>query len=317
MGLRGSVSRAQAIGALAATAVALGSPAAAQTPMMKLRVGAVPIDSYAEFYYALDSNSFNKAGFDVEITPFTNGAAMAAAAAGGSIDIGMGDVVSTVNAIGHGVPFQLIGGGGLYSTTVPTTLLIVAKNSPITTAKGLEGQTVAVVSLVSLSSAAVKAWISKNGGDVDKVKFTELPFSQMGPAVARGTVGAAFLAEPALTAASADTQVLAKAYDAVAPEFLISIMFATKDWIAKNPDAAKRFVRTVYGVAVLANTHPEATAPILSKYTKLDMDRIKAMKRSLYATDLTAANLQPVLDAAAKYKVLDKEYKAADLIAAK
>lgn len=312
------LTRARALGTLAATlpAVSFASPLRAQTPQ-KLRLGAVAADTYGEFYYALDANSFAKAGFDVEITTFTNGAAMAAAAAGGSIDAGTGDVVATVNAIGHGVPFVLLAGGGLYTSGVPTTLLCVAKNAPIANAKGLEGQTVAVVSLVSLSSAAVKAWITAGGGDVSKVKFIELPFAQMGAAVARGTVAAALIAEPALTAASADVQTLGKAYDAVAPEFLISIVFATRDWVAKNPEASRRFVRVLYDMAKIANAHPEATAPILAKYTKLDMDHIHAMKRSQYATALVPAQLQPVLDIAAKYKVLDRSFNAADLIAGK
>src|SRR5665213_2244088 len=76
------ISRSEVLGVLAAGAAtaALPQPVRAQTVPFKLRVGSVPADTYAEGYYALDLGLFDKAGLSVEIIPFTNGAAMAAAA---------------------------------------------------------------------------------------------------------------------------------------------------------------------------------------------------------------------------------------------
>jgi len=311
-----TISRSQSLGVIAAGAAMLPQLARAQSAPVKLRVGSVPADTYAGGYYALDLGLFDKAGLSVEITPFSNGAAMAAAAAGGSIDLGVGDATELANGVSRGLPFVLIAGGGYYSTAAPTTTLCVAKSSPIARAADLEGQTVAVVSLVSLMSSGVKSWLTQNGADISKIHFVELPFPQMPPALTRGTIAAATLSEPIMSGALVtDAKILGKPYDAIAKQFLISDWFTTRDWLAKNGDAAKRFVGAIYDAARWANTHHDDSAAILSKYTKIDVDRIKHMNRCIYAVDLQAAMVQPVLDTAFKYKALETATSAATIIA--
>jgi NitT/TauT family transport system substrate-binding protein len=241
---------------------------------------------------------------------------MAAAAAGGSIDIGVGDATELANGVSRGLPFVLIAGGGLYTSSTPTTTLCVAKSSTIAKASDLEGQTVAVVSLVSLMSSGVKSWLTQNGADLSKIHFVELPFPQMPVALSRGTVAAAALSEPIMSGAlAADAKVLGKAYDAIASQFYISDWFTTRDWLAKNQDAAKRFVGVIYDTARWANAHHDESAVILAKYTKIDIDRLKRMNRCVYATDLRPAMVQPVLDTAFKYKALEAATNASTMIA--
>jgi NitT/TauT family transport system substrate-binding protein len=310
------LSRARALSLIAAGAAALPQAAAAQTAPVKLRVGSVAADTYAGGYYALDLGLFDKAGLSVEIIPFSNGAAMAAAAAGGSIDIGVGDATELANGVSRGLPFVLIAGGGLYSSAAPTTTLCISKTSTIAKASDLEGQTLAVVSLVSLMSSAVKSWLAQNGADVAKVRFVEMPFPQMPAALARGTLAAATLSEPIMSdAVAGDAKVFGKPYDAIAKQFLISDWFTTRDWLAKNTDAAKRFVGAVYDAARWANTHHDDSAAILSKYSKVDVERIKRMNRCVYATSLQPAMVQPVLDTAFKYKALETATNATTMIA--
>jgi hypothetical protein len=53
----------------------------------------------------------------------------------------------------------------------------------------------------------------------------------------------------------------------------------------------------------------------LAKYSKLDIDRIRAMTRISYGTAFGGPQIQPVLDIAYKYKQLDKPVNAKDIIA--
>jgi len=91
------LSRSRALGVIAAGAAMLPRMASAQSAPVALRMGSVAADTYAGGYYALDLGLFERAGLSVEITPFANGAAMAAAAAGGSIDVGIGDATELAN----------------------------------------------------------------------------------------------------------------------------------------------------------------------------------------------------------------------------
>jgi NitT/TauT family transport system substrate-binding protein len=311
-----TLSRSHALGIMATGAVLFPRMVSAQAAPVKLRVGSVPADSYAGGYYALDLGLFDKAGLSVEITPFANGAAMAAAAAGGSIDIGVGDATELANGISRGLPFVLIAGGGMYASAAPTTALCVAKSATITKASDLEGQNVAVVSLVSLMSSGVKSWLTQNGADVSKIHFVEMPFPQMPGALSRGVLSAATLSEPIMSdATGTDAKIFGKPYDAIAKSFNISDWFTTRDWLAKNPDVAKKFVGAIYEAARWANTHHDESAAILAKYTKVDVERIKRMNRSAYATDLQRNMVQPVLDTAFKFKSLTTATTAESMIA--
>lgn len=308
-------SRAQALALVGAGIAGAALPVRAGAQTVPLRAGAVAADTFGEAYYAADMGFFKAAGFDAEVTTFPNGAAMAAACAGGSIDVGAGEATELANGIARGLPFLIIAGGALYSSDAPTTLLCVQKTGPYRQAKDLEGQAIAVISLVSLNATAVKAWLVQNGADLGRVRFIELPPAEMPGALARGVVAAANFGEPVLTAAAADILPIGKPYDAVAKQFLISDWFTTRDWLARNPDAARRLVAVIYQTARWANEHRDLSAALLAKYTKMDLDRIRGMRRTAFATSLDRRLIQPVLDVAARYKQLPREFNADELIA--
>jgi NitT/TauT family transport system substrate-binding protein len=301
--------------ALVAAAPAAAFPRPARAQATPIRVGAVVADTYAEGLFASDSGFFTRAGLDVDVRVFPGSGAVAVAAAGNALDVGLTDAVVLANAINRGVPLVAIAGSGLYLPGEATALLCVGRDAPYKKAKDFEGQAVAVVTLVSISSTGVKAWFAKNGADLTKIRFIEMPFPEMPAAIARGSVAGAFLAEPTLSQA-ADVRILADTYAAIGNRFLISNWFTTRDWLARNPDLARRLVATIYLSARWANQHRDLTAPILVKYAKLDPEKVHAMRRCPYAvTALRPELLQPVLDAAARFKTIEHPVNAADLIA--
>jgi NitT/TauT family transport system substrate-binding protein len=309
------LSRSKALTALAGGAAAVAFPAVVRAQAPAIRVGGLFSDTFGMAYYAQDNGFFTKAGLNVQVMQFNNGSAQAEAAAGNSLDIGVGEATELANGAIRGLPFVIIAGGSLYNTNAPTTLLCVAKTSTIKTAKDLEGQTVAVPALVALTATAVKAWVVQNGADLSKVRFVEMPLSQMAEAVNRGTIAACHIGEPQLTAGSAVLTPIAKPYDAIAKQFLISDWFTTKDYLARNQDAVRRFVGAVYAAQRWANAHHDESLAILAKYAKYDLDRVRGMRRAAYATTVDVKLIQPVLDAGLKYGALQRQFNAADLIA--
>lgn len=291
------------------------SPALAQA-LPTVRVGTDPADTYAEAYYAQEMGFFKKAGLNVELVDFTVGAQIADAVAGGAIDIGIDNPVHLVQATSRGVPFEMIAGGALYSAKAVTTALCVAKDSPLRTAKDLEGKVIAISALKSVTDLAVKAWLTQNGAEPSKVQLVELAFSAMGPALARGTIAAATIAEPALTAATNTTaRVFARVYDAVAPQFLLSGWFTTQAYIQKNRAGTKKFVAAIYEAGRWANTHHDESAAILSDRSKVNVTTIRSMTRAYFADSLRASDIQSQLDGVYKFGLLDHRANANDMIA--
>jgi len=275
-------------------------------------MGAYPTDSYAQPFFALDQGFFRRAGLDVDLTVTP---AIMGALAAGALDVGIGDVIQVANPVNAGVDLAIFAGGGLYSTDAPTSLLCVARSSPIRVAKDLEGQTIAVVQLATMSALAVREWLRQSGVDLDKVRLVELPFAGMTAALGRGTIAAAMLAEPFLSDGVNEVRPLGKAYDAIAKSFYISTFMASRGWLVKNADAAKRVRQALHDASQWANSHRDDSAPILAKYAKLEVSRVRAMTRTTFATSLDERQMQPVLDVAYRYKQLTKPVNATDIIA--
>lgn len=266
-------------------------------------------DVDAQAFYAADLGIFKKYGINAEITLLRKGggAAAVAAIAGGAADIGEGDIVSVSNAHQRGIPIVLLAPSGIFRSTAPTTEMIVAKDSPIKSGKDLEGKSVALISPEGPSRIATNLWLEKSGAALDKVSFIEIPPVDMAAAVDRGTVAAAVINEPALVASTQGCcRVLANLFTSVGNTWQLNAWYASADWVAKNPALARNFAQAIREAAVWANNpanHAQSGA-ILSKYTPFPPDLLPKMNRATYGVALDPKTMQPLLDAALKYKAL-------------
>ena len=298
---------------LASAALALPVGAAAAT----LRVGATANDTYAQAYYAQDMGFFTKAGLDVTITTLRNGADVAAGIASGALDVGVSNPVQLASAITHGLPFVYFAGGAFYNSDVPTTVLCVAKESPLKNVKELEGKTIGLNALKDISGLGAQGYLTAHGADVSKVQFIEIAFAEMGPALQKGIIAAALISEPSLTVAkeAGYARPFADVFDAIAKRFYISGWFTVSSWYKSHVALAQQYASVMYETARWANGHQAESAAILEKYSKINPEAARQMARATYDTALNAAYLQPALQLAARAKLTDRLVTAAEMIA--
>jgi NitT/TauT family transport system substrate-binding protein len=298
---------------IAASIVAFGGVRAV-AQAARLRVAGPPNDSAAQAFYAADMGFFSKAGLNVDVDVIGNGGLIPGAIVAGSIDIGGISIPAAALAHEKHIPLFLVAPGAMYSSRSPTSVLLVAKSSTITSARDLNGKAIGVRDLTNPGSVAAKAWIDQNGGDSRTVHFLELPDSASTAALAAGRIEAASIAEPFLDEAlRGDTRVLAASYDAIAKEFMISAWFATRDYIGKNAAAAHAFDTAMREAARWANANQARSGEILEKWAKVKVS--PTMARVTYADQLVASQIQPFINAAAKYGVLPASFPAAELFA--
>ena len=299
-----------------AAMLALATGVQAQTVPV-LRVATTPIDVGAEVLYASDMGFFKAHGLTVDIQFIDNGSAIAAAVASGAIDIAQGNVVTLATAHDKGLPFVVVAPAALYSSSAPTSALIVAKNSPVKTAKDLTGKTIGITGVKNITQLATMQWLDQNGGDSSSVKFIELKFSEMAAAAAAGRIDAGVTAEPDLTNAvsSGDVRILTPVYSAIAPTFIIGAWFATADWAKAHPEIVARYVAAITEAGAWANKNQAASAKILEKYTKIESK--PGMKRVTFPDSPSLALMQPVIDLTARYKVIKAAFPASELAAPK
>lgn len=299
---------------LVASALPRIASAADAEPM---RVAYQTIDATTSFWTAIENGYFAKAGLNVAAEPMNGTAATASAGvmAGSLTSVGV-SVVTLAKAHEKGLPLKYISLDSVYTSTAPSSALLVEKDSPVKSARDLNGKVIAVNTLSGLAYLAVLAWVDKNGGDAKSLKFTEMPFDTMPVALTAHRVDAALVAEPALTQAKADARVLGDAYTAIAPRFLIDGWVASTSWIAAHPADAAKFRKAVREGAVWANRNRDGSAIIAAKYTKAEVATIRSMNRAVFADEErnVTALIQPVIDVAAKYGVLTAAFPAADLL---
>ena len=289
------------------------APATAQTHD-KISVAFPTIDPTAEVLYAYDLGYFDKAGLDVTLMPMANGGAIAAGVAGGSIDIGVGNVINIETAHKKGVPLTIIAPGAYNVNSAPSNVLIVSKTSTLKTAKDLNGKIIATNPLRGIGEVMTSAWMDKNGGDSTTVKYIEIPFPEAEGVVTSGRADATLSVEPFITQSKSDTRMFSNIFDVFGDGWLITSYFASTPYAQAHPTIVARFAAIIKQTAAWANANPEKSAEILAKYSKLDPAVVKQTIRAKYSTTLTAAQLQPTIDASAKYKIFDGAFPAQELI---
>ena len=277
-----------------------------------IHVGASSFEANAGVYYALDMGFFKQAGLNVEAQPYNNGAAIAAAVAGGTLQIGCSNPLPIAVAHERGLNFVIIAPGTLHDTTADPPNFMVAPNSKLRTGKDFNGATIAVTALSGLDPLGALGWIDQHGGDSRTVKMIELPHTLMADAVAGGRVAAALMADPARAAALSAGKVrsLADSYESIGKRFFVSAWFANRDWADKNPDLVRRYRIAIDRAGDWATRNPVAAAAILKKYMSISEDRA----HEEHAASIDPAFVQPVIDAAVKYKYLDHPMDAGAII---
>jgi NitT/TauT family transport system substrate-binding protein len=305
--------------AFAVVTLSVSAVHAADAPgLTTIRIVDAGQDVDAQAFYAEELGIFRKYGIAAEITILRKGGGAAALAAvvGGAADVGEGEIISVANARQRGIGVALLAPSGVFRASAPTTEVIVANGSPIKTGKDLEGKTVALISLEGPSRIATNAWLEAAGASLDKVSFVELPPVNMAAAVDRGTVAAAVINEPSLVASQSCCHVIGNNFASIGSTWQLNAWYASSDWIAKNPDLAKRFVQAMRETAIWANNPANHTksGEILDKYTPFPPDLLPKMTRATYGEVLDPKTMQPILDAAFKYKALTVAVPAQTLI---
>jgi NitT/TauT family transport system substrate-binding protein len=301
-------------GCAALAATRIPSAAAQPRPLLPLRVGISPIESYGEALYAQAEGFFHDGGLDAQPATLSGGGApMTLAVVSGALDAAVANIGSVASAHAHGVGVYLLATCGLYTSANPTTVLATTKTSPIRTARDLEGKTVGVTSLGDLQQAALLRWLDANGANVKTVTVVEVSTPQMLVALNANRIAAGIIVEPTLTAVQHDIRILALPYDSVAPELAISGWIVNKTWFDANPDAAGRLQSVIRTTAAWANRNQAATAAILAEHTRIAPDLLSTMRRVTYAEERSFDVIQPVIDVMAKYGFLAQPFRAVDL----
>lgn len=289
----------------------------ADATLFPIHIGVPATDQGIGLMYAVETGMFTKAGLDVQLDHTSpNGGATAAAVVSGSFDMGNSIVTAIFDAHMKGIPFTLVATGAVYDSKNPYSGMIVAADSPIQKLTDIKpGSTVGLAILRDVGQLAITKAFDEAGMSAKDIKFTEIPQSAALAAVDAHRVVLAELSNPLLNAAAATGKArIIPDLNALGNTFTFTGYFVTKDYAAKHSKELKTFATVLAAAARYTNAHPAETAALLSQESKIPLEVVQKMPRVQNGTGISAAGIQPLIDAEAKYGFIAHGFPAAELI---
>jgi NitT/TauT family transport system substrate-binding protein len=280
-----------AAGGGSAPAPATGSPAAATTVV----VGALPVIDTAGLQVALKEGFFRQAGLNVTVKPVTQSTAAIPDLLHGSIDvIGGGNYVSFLEAQANGTfPVEFL--APAIDCTASSYGVVAMPASGITKAADLAGKTIAVNLTQNIQTLTTSAVLAADGVSATSLHYVQVPFPDMGAALAANRVDAISAVEPFLAAAlAAGGKLVTSTCTGSTADFPLSGYVTTGSWARQHAAAARAFQQALEKGNAYADAHPAAVRALLPAYTSITAKAAAGMPLGSYPGTLTAAALQRV-----------------------
>ena len=262
------------LASIAAASAALALPARAQST--KIAFGYTSVTDFTSVFVAAEEGFFTKRNLDVELKFIPLNSTIPAAIQSDSLQMGGPTPSVFLQAVDGGLDHVVVAGGGVTSKTITGFGLVARAGSGIRSPQDCVGKKIGVPGLGAFLHVTFRAWLKQNGVDYKKVNFVEVSFPQHGDLLRGGSIDAVVTADPFMTRITdSGAGYVASYYSTFLAEGNPTIIHTAKrEWVAKNPAAAKAFRDAVVeGAAFMfqAKNNDKVRAAI-AKYTKLPIE---------------------------------------------
>jgi NitT/TauT family transport system substrate-binding protein len=280
-------------------------PAVVETNVTTLTIGALAVADYGPLFYASQKGLFTAEGLDVTVKTIQGGANAVPSLLSGDYQLTAINWTSYVSALAQDIPVRAVlpaaeGGPGVSG-------IVATPASGITKPKDLEGKTVAVNNLKAIAELSARVSMEEKGVDVSKVKFVEMPFPDMIPALGKGTVDAAWVIEPFLTASkSVSAAVVIDPFAGQLNKLPIGGWATTDDVAKKNPKTLDKFAAAM-AKATTALSDDAAFRAFLPSFTALSAAQAANLALPTRSAKMDDSSLDSTKTIMKKYGWLDSD----------
>nr|CTQ90019.1 putative extracellular solute-binding protein [Kibdelosporangium sp. MJ126-NF4] len=287
----------------------------------KIRLGLLPVVDVASVHLAIQEGYFKQEGLDVDLVTIQSSATAIPdlISSKGTYDIVFGNYVSFFNSQAKGVAEQVEGlkfvADG-YVAKPNTWMVLAGANSPAKKITDLPGKRIAVTARHSLAEVSIRSVLKVSGVDAGQVTFLEMPYTDMGAALAANRVDAALLAEPFITQAGKEHGAV-KLFDAAegpTSELPIAGYGTTGKFARENPKTIAAFQRAFAKGQEAAGADRAKIEKLLPVYAKIDKDTAALVNLGGFPSRLEATRLQRIPDLMLEFGMLQKRVDASTMI---
>ena len=293
------------------------SQAQPQGDLLPLTVGHQPIVPWSTAMVAAGKGFFTQVGLRVERKVVPGSDVIRSGLESGEIGVGGSSLDALVRAHVAGFDFKLVYPAVFYDPRSPDAYIVVRSDLAVTTAKDLEGKTVALT-FGTIADVGPKAWLRANGADISKVRFVEVRFPDMVGALETKRIDAAHIVEPFLTAAldRGIARILGPDLDIIGGRFVVAGYIAKDSWLRANPEKARRFTQAMERATKFILENPQESIQVISKETRLEPGVVAKFfpKRFVAATQVKPEELQRTIDFLAREQFIDKTFNFREMI---
>jgi ABC-type nitrate/sulfonate/bicarbonate transport system substrate-binding protein len=134
--------------------------------------------------------------------------------------------------------------------------------------------------------------------------------------IQQNRIAAAMIYEPFLTAFinSKQVRVLFYPFEAIGPHFAMALILAPSTYAADRAEPIRRFLEATQEASRYVATHESLSTELVAEFGGFDPATIANVRHSERGVAISPADIQPIIDIAAKYKVIPKAFPASDII---
>jgi NitT/TauT family transport system substrate-binding protein len=269
-----------------------------------IKVGDVEGTPASFLTFGVQKGFFTGHGLNVQVATQQGGAAIVPGLVSGDLQIGGSNVVSIFLARSRNLSVKIIAPGTSVGTDPAKdfSAVVVAGDSPIRSGRDLAGKTIGVNTLKNVNDVVIKSYLEAQGADASSVKFTELPFPAMLPAITQHRVDAALVIEPfATTAQNQGARVLFRPYVEAKPNLAIGTYSAAEKYIQENPNVVKSFQEGLAETAKYVGEHPDEFRTALTTIAKVAPDLAAKVNLPVWRPQMDKESLEFFADRMVRY----------------
>jgi NitT/TauT family transport system substrate-binding protein len=261
--------------------------------------------------------NFSKHGLNLQIDTSAGGATVIPGVVNGTYQIAGSNSASVLLAASRDLPIRVIAPGtfGTEQVGKDFAAVLVKPDSGISDAAGLAGKTVAVNTLKNIAEVTVKASLQAKGIDFSSIKFAEMGFPEMLPALEKGQIDAAFLIEPFVSIGlKGGNKAVLWPYVESQPGLEIGTFISSQKYIDENPKVIEAFQAGLKDTVAAINNSPDGFRSALPALAKMDPEVAKTVVFPAYKPDVDVASLTFVAERLKEYGIVQQAPDATKLV---
>lgn len=267
-----------------------------------LTLGVLPVTDIGPVYMAQQNGAFDEAGLNVELQSAGSSTEIIQAMQSGQVQVGYGGTTGVFQAVENGVDLVVIAAASATPDDPEQGIndILVTADSPLQSAKDLEGKTVAVNAPGGYVEMLADIAITADGGDPSLVNFVQMNIPDQPAALESGAIDAFVAGEPFGTLGREEQgfRTLANPFADLSDSAVIAgVWYAMRSDVEADPEFYEQVAVAINAANTYAFENDEELRENIAEFTKIDPDLAARIRLGSYGKlPLTIENLQAIAD---------------------